>query len=269
MDRLTGGGAENRPLSWALAYASRLDWRVLPVEPDAKRPLTPNGVNDATTDLHQIMAWRQRWPDANVGIATGYPGPHVLDIDAVAKFHWFKATETAPTVATPRPGRHHYFEGNNGRTIKLDYGELRGVGSYVVAPPSIVNGREYVWTLAPTGALPPVPDLGERAGRRCGVGELEALPEGELIPYGQRHPYLCGVCAHLLRAGITDKRRLLAHLRCEFELSCEPLPEPEPGSIESLAMWGPTSDIAKRERALEDYYVIRAQARNGGGMHGR
>ena len=36
-----------------------------------KHPRTPHGVRDATTDEKAIRQWWNRWPDANVGIATG------------------------------------------------------------------------------------------------------------------------------------------------------------------------------------------------------
>ena len=36
-----------------------------------KHPMTKNGVKDATTDLDQIRKWWQRWPNANIGVATG------------------------------------------------------------------------------------------------------------------------------------------------------------------------------------------------------
>src|SRR5262249_14408536 len=65
----------------ALDYATR-GLAVLPLRPIAKEPLTPHGVNDATTDAAVIRSWWQRWPAANVGIATGR-ATHllVLDID--------------------------------------------------------------------------------------------------------------------------------------------------------------------------------------------
>src|SRR6266446_1875936 len=36
-----------------------------------KHSRTPNGLEDATADLDRIRNWWQKWPDANVGIATG------------------------------------------------------------------------------------------------------------------------------------------------------------------------------------------------------
>ena len=67
----------------ALGYAGR-GWPVLPIEPRGKAPLgrlVPHGVLDATTDPARIRAWWRARPDANVGIATGAPGPDVLDVD--------------------------------------------------------------------------------------------------------------------------------------------------------------------------------------------
>ena len=64
----------------ALAYA-RCGWPVFPCQPGGKEPATRHGFRDATTDRQQIASWWRRQPAANVAIATGQPGPDVLDID--------------------------------------------------------------------------------------------------------------------------------------------------------------------------------------------
>ena len=81
----------------ALRFARR-GWRVLPLHTASdgkcscaagqsckhpgKHPRTRNGVKDATTDRTIIKAWWKRWPDANIGIATGQTsGIFVLDVD--------------------------------------------------------------------------------------------------------------------------------------------------------------------------------------------
>ena len=47
-----------------------------------KHPRTPNGVKDATIDRKTIKAWWNRWPGANIGIATGWVSDiFVLDVD--------------------------------------------------------------------------------------------------------------------------------------------------------------------------------------------
>jgi hypothetical protein len=67
-------------------------WLVFPCRPNnpdcrdpkcrrCKAPLTEHGFEDATTDPEVIRAWWARWPAANVAIATGAPGPDVLDVD--------------------------------------------------------------------------------------------------------------------------------------------------------------------------------------------
>src|SRR5262245_12988593 len=55
-----------------------------------KHPRTQNGFKDATTDPKQIGRWWWRWPDANIGIATGEPSNLVvLDIDAALGWQTF------------------------------------------------------------------------------------------------------------------------------------------------------------------------------------
>ena len=64
----------------ALAYAA-CGWPVFPCQPGEKIPATTHGFRDATTDPGQITAWFTRHPDRNLAIATGAPGPDVLDVD--------------------------------------------------------------------------------------------------------------------------------------------------------------------------------------------
>jgi len=61
-------------------YASG-GWRVFPVAPRAKLPLTANGYKDATADPQIITDWWSRWPDANIGLACGPSGLIALDAD--------------------------------------------------------------------------------------------------------------------------------------------------------------------------------------------
>ena len=238
-------------LEAALALVAR-GWPVLVVRPGGKDPLTAHGVKDATTDPVLVRRWLMRWPDANLAVATGSPGPQVLDVDDLdrARPVLLRAEALgAPVVATVR-GRHYYFGGQERGTVSLPYGELRGRGSYVVTPPSIhPSGRAYVWLLEPSGPLPTVPVgvVGADA-TTAGCGEHE--PPAGLIPYRHRHPYLKDFAVRLARAGVTDERRLLEHLRVEFELSCEPMPAPASGSLEALAEWAATTRIAGRERGV-------------------
>ena len=67
-------------LHQALAFA-RGGWRVFPCLPGQKIPATPHGYRDATTDQQQITGWFGRGRDWNLAVATGAPGPDVLDVD--------------------------------------------------------------------------------------------------------------------------------------------------------------------------------------------
>ena len=147
--------ADDRNLRAALAYATA-GWPVFPCIPGAKVPATSHGVKDATTDPAQIRAWWARNPDRNVAIATGAPGPDVLDIDRHGDASGFPALrqlkaagiigQAAALVRTPSGGAHLYAPGSeqgNG-SLRGHHIDFRSAGGYVLAPPSAVGGRPYV-----------------------------------------------------------------------------------------------------------------------------
>lgn len=59
------------------------DWAIFPIKPRGKEPLTRNGCKDATRSLAQVTEWWVRWPEANIGLATG-ERYWVIDIDGEA-----------------------------------------------------------------------------------------------------------------------------------------------------------------------------------------
>ncbi len=71
---------EQSPEEAAQAYA-RVGWPVFPCHPGSKEPATLHGFLDASTDERQIRQWWRRDPERNVAIATGAPGPDVVDVD--------------------------------------------------------------------------------------------------------------------------------------------------------------------------------------------
>lgn len=103
----------------------------------------------------EIKEWWKKFPDANVGIVTGpISGIYVIDIDSQEGKEAIKPfisdCHELPTVNTPKGGQHLYFKypdidlGNTARLIKDC--DSRGLGGYVVAPPSINdNGKVYSW----------------------------------------------------------------------------------------------------------------------------
>ncbi|WP_250035603.1 bifunctional DNA primase/polymerase [Paractinoplanes maris] len=189
-------------LTAALAYA-RHGIPVLPVHaPDprggctcdrgvscdrpGKHPLLRHGLHDASADPRQIEMWWSRWPGANVGLRTGV-AMDVADVDSVEGRHGLchllgGELPAGPQVRTGGGGWHFWFSpmGYGNRVRLLPGVDWRGVGGYVVAPPSRhSSGADYRWLRSPGTALPESP------------ASLRALIEGPPPPLGSRpiaHP---------------------------------------------------------------------------------
>ncbi len=140
----------------AEAYA-RMGFHVFPCATRSKTPLTEHGYKDATTDIAQVIAWWTRWPDANIGIATGASGLLVVDVDGAEGAASLDELERehgalpqSPMTRTGSGGRHAFLRAYAGAPstssrlgTKID---TRGNGGYVIAPPSVhPNGKHYEW----------------------------------------------------------------------------------------------------------------------------
>ncbi len=139
----------------ALDYARR-GWPVFPCWPGSKEPATRHGFRDASTDPNEIRSWWRRQPGANLAVATGAPGPDVLDVDKHGPegsgFAAYRQLDEAglldgaiAMVATPRGGLHVYFTGTEQASGRLPrhFLDFKAVGGYVLAPPSRVGGKPY------------------------------------------------------------------------------------------------------------------------------
>lgn len=167
---------------WALSYAVR-GWSVFPLWPGAKTPLTEHGQNEATTDPERIERWWRDTPAANVGIHARPSGLYVIDVDCgpgkVGATSWealraeYGDTPTY-TVGTRSGGLHLYYTAPAGVDLANTAGRLgldidtRGNG-YVVAPPSVVDGRPYT-VLAGIDPAPLPAWVVDRLGARRGNG---------------------------------------------------------------------------------------------------
>jgi hypothetical protein len=150
----------------AVQYA-RSGWPVFPVAADkqdcaerpqcrCKAPVTAHGLKDAETDPGTVSRYWARHPDANIGVATGRPGPNVLDVDVTGGKPGYRSLNEArrsglvpdpeATVRTPSGGIHLFYEGDDQRSGSLPkHGiDWRGAGGYVVAAPSRIHGKPYV-----------------------------------------------------------------------------------------------------------------------------
>lgn len=142
-------------MSAALWYASQ-GIAVFPCVPGGKKPLVRggNGLHDATTDTGQIRAWWTATPAANIGLPTGHLFD-VIDVDGpVGIQSYIDMVEEGivpPSIGrayTAGDGRHVFIRptgDGNAAAVRpgIDY---RGVGGYIIAPPSIgPTGRRYTW----------------------------------------------------------------------------------------------------------------------------
>jgi hypothetical protein len=137
----------------ALAYAQR-GWPVFPCWPRQKNPVTEHGFKDATTDPGQIWTWWAAQPGANVAIATGVPGPDVLDVDVRPEGSGFAAygrlkaagllAGASALVRTRAGGLHAYYAGTSQTCGKLarHFLDFKAAGGYVIAPPSFVEADD-------------------------------------------------------------------------------------------------------------------------------
>jgi Bifunctional DNA primase/polymerase, N-terminal len=182
--------AERSPREAALAYAAA-GWPVFPCRPGSKEPATPNGFHDATTDPELIRRWWRRDPDRNVAIATGAPGPDVVDVDVREDGSGFAALGQAiraglagghhAIVRTPSTGMHLYYQGTGQRSgsIRGRHLDFRAQGGYVVAPPSQAAGARYV-------VVKHEPATGVTVSWDGIRGLLEPQPQARRSPSGRR-----------------------------------------------------------------------------------
>lgn len=191
-----------------------------------KHPITPRGLNDATTNLARIRAWWQKHPQANIGLATGeISGIVVLDVDGT---EGFKSISGRPMPETPKVstgrvdgGIHYYFK-HPGRKVKNSVKkvgpglDIRADGGYVILPPSRhKSGTRYNWAEPfDKDKLPDMPEwlmnvTDEKASPISGNNDTEGQ-----IEKGGRNVFLTSVAGTLRRQGFsyaTIRAALIEH----------------------------------------------------------
>jgi putative DNA primase/helicase len=214
-------------------------------ERPGKHPMTPHGVNDATSDRDQIKSWWSENPDANIGIATGgESGILALDIDprnggtdTLARLE----KELGPladtvTVLTGGGGRHLIFKHPSFSVRKDTSGKVLGPGIDVlsdgcimIAPPSVhASGKRYrcvkgkSYRKLERAALPEawLDRLRSRASGQSKADTAAAQPAGR-ITEGRRNTYLTSFAGTLQRSG-ASLEALSAALAAENTAKCVP-----------------------------------------------
>ncbi len=151
------GGSKISTLHMAALAWARAGFKVLPCIVNGKEPvgaLVPNGFKDATADEATINRW---WAniDYNIGVVPGSGGAVVIDLDVDKKTgalrglaEWDALEGEKPatfTVVTPSGGRHLWFKGTitTGNKKLAPNIDMRFDAGYVVAPPSVIDGKAY------------------------------------------------------------------------------------------------------------------------------
>jgi hypothetical protein len=237
--------AATSPLAAALDYAAR-GWPVVPLHTprangscscrhgatcthSGKHPRyhphdLPYGLHNATTDADLVHWWWRRWPQANIGVATGTrSGLLVVDVDG-------PVAPPFPPTATVQSGKgqHFYFEHPHeplrSRIRLLPELDIRGEHALIVAPPSRhANGAHYRWQgwdeLLPLplwllAHLRPLPSPTRPSSRpRCSTAYAQAVLRGEVArlaaaPIGKRNTTLNWAafrCGQFVGSGQLDR----------------------------------------------------------------
>lgn len=149
-------------LDAALWYASQ-GVKVFPLVRNEKRPASPRGFHDATTDAAQIRRWwEQGDPEFNIGSPTGELYD-IVDVDTAEGAKAIRAwvdrgdfPRVFGVVNTPKYQPNgvgvHYMIAPTG--LGRAPGFLPGVDGlgtdgYSVLPPSVVDGKRYRFEMTP------------------------------------------------------------------------------------------------------------------------
>ena len=247
----------------ATRYVNR-GWSVIPIERGTKKArVSWQGYQTWRPDERLLRNWWvTRWPGDGIGVICGeISGVVVVDIDnpdlAAADIEKNGGLPVTPTVRTAK-GKHYYFAwpgfAING---KLPWGDLKGQGGYVLAPPSIhpVTKQPYEWEASPKdtplASLPSwIIDLcrshriattqmeGEQAG-----GISIAPPVDKRIAAGERNQALTSLAGTMRRRGMTPEEIYPSLVQINLSRCDPPLDESEVRAIsDSMARYAPAEE---------------------------
>jgi putative DNA primase/helicase len=215
-----------------------LGFKILPLKPGTKVPMTRHGVKDATKDFATFQRLIAASGDFEIGIATG-SASNVIVFDVDPRNGGLRAFVDLSKRFGPLPntlicqtgggGRHYYIQPPYDEIRKkvLAPGvELLADGCYVVGPPSLhSSGKPYKW-LGGRGPdkqkVAALPDSWEQFISDGNPARNEAVaPAGDEIPEGSRNIELTRVGGKMRRAGLSEAD-MLAALRGVNTARCRP-----------------------------------------------
>lgn len=223
----------------------------------------------ATTEERKIREWWGRWPNANIGIATGNElpgGGYLMVVDEDPRHDGDQTMAlleqkhgplpSTPRVVTGSVGTHTYLRTKKpvtSRAGSLGQGiDVRGAGGYVVAPPSnhksggsyqrdagsdfddveIADAPEWVVILAD----PP------RSEPKTAKDTPDAFIEGG------RHDAMLSIAGAMRRKGLRPSEMLPSLLAINRERCRPPLDEVEIQKLAESATWAPQDPATGEDR---------------------
>jgi putative DNA primase/helicase len=222
----------------ALVYAAR-GWHVHPLWPNTKKPILTDWPSKATTDPQQITDWWSTYPQANIGIVCGkVSGFFAVDVDCKGAHNGVKLMceleaehgylETTK-VGTPSGGCHYYctydetlgFGNMQGKIPGVDIKTDRG---YVVAPPSVLDGKPYFWLS--DGETHPAPEwlLKLLLSNGMKAGASATAPLSPMVSEGSRNTTLFKRACGMRQLGMEEPEMLERVVALNETVVYPPLP---------------------------------------------
>jgi hypothetical protein len=163
---------ETTKIKCALSLAAK-GFKVIPLRPNTKFAAIDNWPEKATSDPKIIERYWKNHPDHNIGIV-GNEALVILDEDnkpgknghqSLLQLELNNADlPDTLTSITPTGGKHYFLKVPEGgqpignSASKIGEGlDVRGVGGYVVAPGSTIDGKAYRWQTTGNAALAECP----------------------------------------------------------------------------------------------------------------
>lgn len=258
--------SKNAMLQAALSYTAQ-GYKVLPLKPRGKIPLTTHGLKDAAQLQATIKEYWQNYPNANIGIVCD--GLLVLDFDGKAgaeskgqleaKFEKLPRTWTIKTgggtKAEPKEqGEHYVYKVPTDLNIRPGAGkygyaglDIRANDSYIVAAPSVTRLPYETIDNSPVADAPSW--LIELAKQKQVPISQVSIPAGQPIPEGQRNHALTSLAGTMRRRGMTQTEIEAALLATNQDRCQPPLDSSEVSRIAaSVCNYNPTAVPAPKKQ---------------------
>lgn len=269
---------------WAVIYA-KAGWKIFPVwamdngkcscggKPGCspgKHPRTRNGLKDATSDITQVKAWWEPWPEANIGYRPA-EDEIVIDVEKAGLDNGiiqelekkYGPLPKGKASNTGGGGKHLFFRlpinapeiKNTARPFEgLDIRTHRG---YVILPPSNHHsGNSYSWVEGTGFDIPELPIEWARA-----IAQAQEVTKSKptkrttkKIPKGQRNAKLFKMCSAARDKGKGNDLILKEARQYNETLFSEPLDDEEVIKIvDSSARYKPDNGTQEEK---DDYVDV-------------